>query len=437
MAGDQHDRSALERETLPAAAGNGLIDRRALLRGGAGIASLWAIPVWPADLAPDPDGPATPALPASMRAPGAPFTNYGRPADAERGVIRWIAANAATPGNGVSWCPLHRLEGTIVPNGLHFERHHNGVPDIDPTASPARDPRQGVAGARVRRRRAAALPDGVAAMLHRVRRQQQRRLEQSTGAGAAGHVHGLVSNSEWVGVPLAVLLDEAGLDADATWAIAEGADGFAMSVSLPVEKLLDDAMLALYQNGERLRPENGYPMRLVLPGWEGVLNVKWLRRLHLTDRPAMTRNETARYTDLLPDGTARMFSFVMDAKSLITSPSSGMQLAERGLYELKGLAWSGRGRITRVEVSADGGQTWADAVLDGPVRPKCFTRFRSAWRWQGQPGVLCSRATDETGYVQPARDVLLAERGRHGYFHYNAIVTWGVDEDGRVSHVYR
>jgi sulfane dehydrogenase subunit SoxC len=437
MAGDQHDRSALERETLPAAAGNGLIDRRALLRGGAGIASLWAIPVWPADLAPDPDGPATPALPASMRAPGAPFTNYGRPADAERGVIRWIAANAATPGNGVSWCPLHRLEGTIVPNGLHFERHHNGVPDIDPTAH------QLVIHGKVSR----ALAFDVDALLRYPMVSQQCFIECGGNSnagwnnqpvqGAAGHVHGLVSNSEWVGVPLAVLLDEAGLDADATWAIAEGADGFAMSVSLPVEKLLDDAMLALYQNGERLRPENGYPMRLVLPGWEGVLNVKWLRRLHLTDRPAMTRNETARYTDLLPDGTARMFSFVMDAKSLITSPSSGMQLAERGLYELKGLAWSGRGRITRVEVSADGGQTWADAVLDGPVRPKCFTRFRSAWRWQGQPGVLCSRATDETGYVQPARDVLLAERGRHGYFHYNAIVTWGVDEDGRVSHVYR
>jgi sulfane dehydrogenase subunit SoxC len=253
---------------------------------------------------------------------------------------------------------------------------------------------------------------------------------------SAGYLHGLVSACEWTGVPVSLLLDEAGLEQDAAWAVAEGADGFAHAMSIPVAKLRDDAILALYQNGERLRPENGYPMRLVLPGWEGVLNVKWLRRLQLAYRPAMTRNETARYTELMPDGSARMFTFVMEAKSVITRPSSGMRLPARGVYELKGLAWSGRGRIRRVEVSADGGRTWAEAALDEPVLPCHFTRFRIPWRWQGQAAVLKSRATDETGYVQPERSFLLGARGRHGYYHYNAIIAFAVDPDGNLTHVF-
>jgi sulfane dehydrogenase subunit SoxC len=196
-------------------------------------------------------------------------------------------------------------------------------------------------------------------------------------------------------------------------------------------------MLALYQNGERLRPENGYPLRLVLPGWEGVLNVKWLRRLELQREPAMARNETARYTDLLPSGKARRFSFVMETKSLITSPSSGMLLQDGpGLYQITGLAWSGRGRIAKVEVSADGGKSWAEAALQEPVLPAAFTRFRIPWRWNGAPAVLKSRALDETGYLQPERGELLAKRGRHGFYHYNAIVSWSVDADGSVGHIY-
>ena len=195
-------------------------------------------------------------------------------------------------------------------------------------------------------------------------------------------------------------------------------------------------IVALYQNGERLRPENGYPVRLVIPGWEAITNVKWLRRLQVTDQPAMTRNETAKYTELLPSGKARMFTFIMDAKSLITSPSPGQILKQPGVYEIHGLAWSGRGKIAKVDVSADGGKSWAPAHLDEPVMSRCFTRFRMPWSWEGKPAILKSRATDETGYVQPERDVLVKERGRNGYFHYNAIVSWAVDDDGEVSHVY-
>jgi sulfane dehydrogenase subunit SoxC len=253
---------------------------------------------------------------------------------------------------------------------------------------------------------------------------------------AAGNLHGLVSCSEWTGVPLAVVLAECGLLPEAEWLVAEGADAAAMNISIPIAKAMDDALLALYQNGERLRPENGYPLRLVLPGWEGVLNVKWLRRLQAARQPVMARNETAKYTELLPSGKARQFTFVMDAKSLITSPSPGSHLAGPGVYPITGLAWSGRGVIRRVEVSSDGGKTWLEASLQPPVLPQCFTRFRLSWRWDGSPTILKSRATDQTGYVQPERAALVAERGRHGYFHYNGIVSWAVTSGGSLEHVY-
>jgi len=259
---------------------------------------------------------------------------------------------------------------------------------------------------------------------------------KSPARAEAGYFHGLVSNSEWTGVPLATVLDEVGINKKAKWLIAEGADAFAMNMSIPLEKAMADGMLALYQNGERIRPENGYPLRLILPGWEGVLNVKWLRRLKATDKSIMARNETSKYTELLPSGKARLFTMVMETKSLITSPSANMVLKDPGLYQITGLAWSGRGKIKKVEVSADGGKTWADALLQEPILAQSFTRFRIPWQWNGRPAILKSRATDETGYVQPERDKLVAERGRHGFFHYNAIVTWEVDTDGVINHIY-
>ncbi|QJD30119.1 sulfite dehydrogenase [Methylococcus geothermalis] len=374
--------------------------------------------------------------PPWMTRPGAPLSNYGQPSPHERAVIRWIAANADAPGNGISWTPLERLEGIVTPSGLHFERHHNGVPQIDPAVH-----RLAVHG-----RVGKALSFGIDDLLRYPMTSRLCFIECGGNSNAgwhqepmqapAGNIHGLASCSEWTGVPLATVLAECGLQPNAQWLIAEGADAAAMNVSIPLDKALDDALLALYQNGERLRPENGYPLRLVLPGWEGVTNVKWLHRLQLADQPAMARNETAKYTELLPSGQARQFSFVMEAKSLITRPSAGQALPGPGLHPISGLAWSGRGAIRRVEVSTDGGKTWQDAALDSPVLPKCFTRFRLSWRWDGSPAILKSRATDETGYVQPERQILVAERGRHGYFHYNAIVSWAVAADGSVSHVH-
>jgi sulfane dehydrogenase subunit SoxC len=377
-----------------------------------------------------------PSRPAWMRTPGQPFSNYGQPSAQERGVVRWISANRAAPGNGVSWTPLHDLEGTITPSGLHFERNHNGVPQI-----PLAEHRLLIHG-EVRR----ALTFSVADLSRYPLRSQILFIECGGNSNAgwhhlpqqtrAGFLHGLASCSEWAGVPLSLLLDEAGADASASWLIAEGADAAAIQISLPLSKARKDCFVALYQNGERIRPENGYPLRLIVPGWEGVLHIKWLRRLEVAREPVMARNETARYTELLPSGKARMFTFVMDPKSLITSPSPGQKLDGKGFYEIRGLAWSGRGRIRAVDVSADGGAHWTAARLEEPVLPMAFTRFRSEWEWSGAPTILKSRATDETGTAQPERSALIAERGRYGYFHYNAIVCWQVDEDGEISHVY-
>jgi sulfane dehydrogenase subunit SoxC len=350
--------------------------------------------------------------------------------------VRWISAPPEAPQNGISWTPLHELDGILTPTGLHFERHHNGVPDIDPALHRL------VIHGLVDRPLAFDIP--TLKRYPRISRILALECGGNSNAGwnpqpiqtPAGYFHGLASCSEWTGVPLSLLLTEAGLKPAATWMVAEGADAFGMTLSLPCTKLMDDCFLALFQNGEPLRPEQGYPLRLIVPGWEGVTHVKWLRSLQATAAPVMARNETARYTELQPNGRARMFTFVLDAKSLLTSPSHGTQLAAHGVYELSGLAWSGRGRITEVEVSADGGVSWAAAALGDPVLPQAFTRFRIPWHWHGQEAVLQSRATDETGYRQPARAALLAARGRHGYFHYNAIVSWAVDQHGRVSHAY-
>ena len=413
-------------------AGNGLLDRRLFLKSSLALGSASFI----ADGA-HAAGTEQPARPAWMNVPGEPFTPYGRPSGFEDEVARFPSPNRQLRNNGASWTPLHKLEGMITPNGLHYERHHNGVPRINP------DEHELLVHGLVERPSFFSIEN----LLRYPLRSQICFVEcggnsnpgwnKSPSRAEAGYFHGLVSCSEWTGVPLSTVLAETGLDKKAKWLIADGADAFAMNISIPVEKAMEDAMLALYQNGERLRPENGYPLRLLLPGWEGVLNVKWLRALKATEKPIMARNETARYTELLPSGKARMFTFTMEAKSLITSPSAGMALNQGpGLYQVSGLAWSGRGRVKQVDVSVDGGKSWAPAELQTPVLEKAFTRFRIPWQWNGAPSMLKSRAIDETGYVQPERQQLINERGRHGFFHYNAIVTWHVDEDGSVTHTY-
>ena len=248
--------------------------------------------------------------------------------------------------------------------------------------------------------------------------------------------HGMTSCSEWTGVPLSLLLREAGVQKGASWVVAEGADATGNERSLPLAKAMDDILVAYGQNGEALRPENGYPLRLVVPGWEGNVSVKWLRRLTVTDRPYMTRIESVDHTGLMPDGKARRFMFVMEAKSVITFPSGGQRLPGPGFYEVTGLAWSGRGRVRRVEVSTDAGKTWRQAALQEPVFRFAHTRFRFAWRWDGHEAVLQSRCTDETGYVQPTLADLVKARGLNSTFHLNAIQSWKVAADGSVHNVH-
>ncbi|PPK45522.1 sulfane dehydrogenase subunit SoxC [Trinickia symbiotica] len=365
--------------------------------------------------------------------PGSPLLSppYGLPGPFEQDVIRRAARPPAMPGSGSSQTPLADLHGSITPNGLVYERHHAGVPRIDP------DQHRLVVHGLVREPRIFTIDD----LLRFPSESHVYFLECSGNTasewkGPSGlpvqFTHGLLSCCEWTGVRLSTLLDETGLDASAKWVLAEGADGAAMTRSLPLDRIAERALVVYAQNGERLRPENGYPLRLIVPGFEGNTNVKWLRRLKLMDAPEMTREETSKYTSLLPNGCARQFVFEMDAKSVITRPSPGHRLTTRGYYAVSGLAWSGRGRIRAVEVSADGGATWLAARLVGPVHDRALTRFEADWRWDGGPATLQSRTIDETGYVQPTREALVAARGLNSYYHYNGIQRWRIDANGEV-----
>lgn len=413
-------------------AGNGLLHRRLFLTGGTSLAGAAGLAL----LKPLPAAAQPPAVPAWTTTPGPAPDGYGERSRFEAEVLRSAGSMPGAPGAGASRTPLEALEGTITPNALHFERHHNGVPDIDP------DRHRLLIHGLVER----PLLFDLDSLTRYPLVSQQRFIECSGNSGSnngaeppqmtAGGLHGLVSCAEWTGVPLAVLLDEAGLAPAASWLVAEGADAAAMARSVPLEKALDDAVVAIYQNGERLRPSNGYPMRLLLPGWEGNANVKWLRRIQVTAEPGMTKDETSKYSDLGRDGRASLFTLPMEVKSVITSPSGGMTMAGPGLYQVSGLAWSGTGRIRRVEVSADGGASWADAALTEPVRAKSLTRFRLPWRYAGGPAVLMSRAVDESGAVQPTRAALLGERGTNYRYHYHAIQSWGVNGNGEIGNVY-
>ncbi len=414
-------------------AGNGLLHRRVFLGGGAallGAGALGLMTARPAVAAP-------PDIADWMRAPGAPLSGHGQRSRFEDSVQRYVGPPAGgTTGAGSSRTPLEKLSGIITPSSLHFERHHSGIPDIDPGQH------QLLIHGLVERPLIFSME-----ALHRypmVSRIQflecsgnsRPNLSAQAPAGSCGEIHGMVSCSEWTGIPLGVLLEEAGVAPQSRWLLAEGADAAAMTRSVPLDKAMDDALIALYQNGEALRPEQGYPLRLFLPGWEGNISVKWLRRIKLTSGPTMTRDETSKYTDLLPSGKSLMFTFPMGVKSVITSPSGGLTMQGPGLYEISGIAWSGAGSVRRVEVSADGGRSWAEAALSEPVLSKALTRFRMAWRWDGGPAVLMSRAIDETGAVQPTRDALLAEKGSQVSYHYHAIQNWQVAENNEVSNVY-
>lgn len=334
-----------------------------------------------------------------------------------------------------SQTPLKDLRGSITPSALHVERHHAGIPEIDPAQH-------------------RLLIDGLVdrplaftmAEIERLPAVSRIYFLECSGNGRvkwspaqpdtdAQAAFGMTRCSEWTGVPLSALLREAGVRADASWLVAEGADACRMTRSVPLEKALDDTLVAYGQNGEALRPAQGYPLRLFIPGWEGNISIKWLRRLQLVDRPSMTREETSKYTDLMPNGEARQFTFAMDAKSVITRPSGGQRLEAPGFYQVSGLAWSGRGRVRVVEVSTDGGSSWVEAQLQEPGLPLAHTRFRVDWVWDGSDTTLASRCIDETGDVQPTRAALIAVRGTQSSYHNNAIQGWRVRSDGAVENV--
>lgn len=373
------------------------------------------------------------------RAPGDPLSGHGershyvhisRIPEAGPGMRNVDPSDAIN-----SKTPLNQLVGVITPSDLHYERSHAGVPDLDPAKH-----RLLIHG--MTKKSLVLSLDDLKAMpavsrIHFI---------ECTGNGwenwkkadptlTVQNTHGLVSTSEWTGVPLRFLVELVGKDPQANWMLAEGGDGAGVDRSIPLtEEILDDAFVAYGQNGEPLRPTNGFPMRLIMPGFEGNLNIKWLRRLKFGDRPWMTRWETARYTQLLADGKARQFQLRMETNSVITSPSGMMQIGA-GYNRISGLAWSGHGRIAKVEISTDGAGTWKEAQLNDPVMRKAQTRFQMDWMWDGKPTKVVSRATDERGNVQPDRKTLIDQVGNNALFHYNAQQTWSVDAEGKVRNV--
>ena len=363
---------------------------------------------------------------------GIPLGPYGDRSPYEK-AVRWTR-QSKTPETGSSFTPLQDSVGTLTPSSLHYERHHSGIPTIDPTRHRLVihglvDRPLSLSVADIKR-----LPSLTRIMVLECGGNSGSEWAATTGPDVQ-RSFGLASCSEWTGVSLSLLLKEVGIRPQASWVIAEGADACRMERSIPLAKAMADALIAYGQNGEALRPAQGYPLRLLLPGWEGNSNVKWLRSLNLTDQPYMARDETSKYSDLMPDGTARIFTYRMEAKSVITFPSGGQTLPGPGLYELTGLAWSGSGKIDRVEITTDGGKSWMDAPLQEPRLPIAFTRFRLPWRFDGREAVIASRATDESGYVQPSREALIAVRGTNSNYHFNGMKFWKVHADGTVTNV--
>lgn len=366
---------------------------------------------------------------------GATVSPYGSRSKFER-AVRHVNQNTKVPlQEASSRTPLHDTYGIITPSSLHFERHHGGVPEIDPATHTL------TIHGMVERPLVFTVEDlkrmPSVSRIHFLECSGNSGGEWRGGSGEnetdVQRIHGLTSCSEWTGVPVSTLLRECGTDANASWVLAEGADACKLDRSIPMKKMLDDAMVVYAQNGEPLRPEQGYPMRLLLPGFEGNSNVKWLRRLKVMNQPAMSREETSKYTDLMPDGTARQFTFDLEAKSIITRPSAGETLHGPGIYELTGLAWTGRGIVTRVEITTDGGATWTDAELQAPVLRRAHTRFRWTWKWDGSEARLASRCTDDTGYTQPPLMDLIKIRGTNSQYHNNGIQTWKVAADGKIT----
>lgn len=410
--------------------------RRALLTGGLGLGAA-ALAGGPARAVGNPAN-QPPNVPDWSRylGDGVAVRAYGKPSKHEAHVVRrdveWLTASRES---SVSFTPIHAIEGPITPNGLCFERHHSGIAEIDPA-----DYRLILHGL-VDKPLVFTLDD--LKRMPRVNKAYFAECAANSGMewrgaqlNGAQFTHGMIHCVMYTGVPLRALLEEAGVKPSAKWLLLEGADAAAMTRSLPLAKALDDVLVAYRMNGEMLRPENGYPARMVIPGWEANMWVKWIRRIEVGDEPWHHREETSKYTDLLENGTARRFTYVMDAKSVITNPSPQAPLRHAsGLTVLTGLAWSGRGKVARVDVSLDGGRNWRPARLDGPVWDKALTSFYFEFDWDGRELLLQSRAMDETGYVQPSKAELRKIRGVNSIYHNNGIQTWHVLKNGEVENV--
>ena len=411
-------------------------DRREFLRKGlavaAGVTAGAAAPALakgnPADMAPN-----VPSWTKSLGR-GVVARPYGRPSDftdLQRRTVPWLTAS---PESSISFSPLQDLKGIITPSGLHFERYHGGIPEVNP------DSYQLMIHGLVDRPLIFTMED----LLRMPSVSEIRFIECPANGGmewkgaqmeALQFTHGMISCSEWTGVRLSTLLDYVGVKPEGKWILAEGSDASGMSRSIPMEKALDDAMVCYAQNGEPLRPEQGYPVRLMVPGWEGNVSVKWLRRLEVGDQPWYHREETSKYTDLMPDGRSRKFTFVQEANSVVTNPCPENPIRQKGFIEIEGLAWSGRGTIKAVDLSFDGGVTWKQAEIKGVVLPKALTRFSFKTEWNGEEWMLQSRAVDDTGYVQPTLAQLREARGVNSIYHKNSIHTWNVHANGEVHNV--
>lgn len=361
---------------------------------------------------------------------------YGMPSKYEAHVTRNRSDVLVNKQKWSDWSmtPIQNQIGIITPNGLVYERHHAGVPDIDPAKHML------VLHGMVKQPMKFSMDD-----ILRLPAVSKFHFMECSGNGLTDwkapksktvqQTHGLLSCAQWTGVPLSWLLERVGIADGAKWLLFEGADGSAHARSIPIDKAMTDAMVVYGMNGEMLRPENGYPLRAFIPGWEGNVSVKWLRRIKVSDKPWHLRSETARYTDPMPNGKWRQFSMVMECKSVITKPSGGMKLKYGpGVYEIEGFAWSGNGTIKHVDVTTDGGKTWQEAKLEEPVLDRCLTRFRYLWNWDGGPAKIASRAVDSTGYVQPTVADIEKVRALTGFVqHHNAIFPWSIAPSGEVA----
>ena len=419
-------------------ANNGLLDRRSFLVKGIAYSSAIATGSF-SNASSGQSSIIGKPLPDWMKSPGNADTEYGMPSKYETHISRELTANTPETSLFSIWhTPIENQRGIITPSGLHFSVNHNGIPDIDPQKHQlvihglVNNPLKFDLESLLRYPTISTINFLECAGNTAPNAVSLTALDQS-----CQELFGQISGTEWSGIPLKYLLKEVNLKPNAKWVIAEGADGGSHSRSIPLSKLLEDGMLALFQNGERIRPSQGYPMRLFIPGWEGNANVKWLHRLEITDKPAFSKDESGLYSDIMADGKIRRFSFPMEVKSVITHPSGKQILPDKkGFYEISGLAWSGRGIIKQVEVSADGGKSWALAHLDSPILPKSLTRFHLPWRWHGRTATLMSRATDDKGNVQPTREQWREKYASYSFNHYNAIQAWAISANGLVENTY-